>query len=179
MMLGTYRSIAFVQLAAGAEPVALYRGNVLAAGPSAAEGAAAAERGLLWLRGAQNPDGSFSAAYLPYADKYETKVAGIVQQAGAALALFTRARLRSPAPGETRPGLQTDSDFLAGEKTLGYLEKTAVKDKRFKYIRNYTPENGYHECIYVQKHRPMLRVIKKLDAEGKLTNTQQLILAKK
>ncbi len=54
-----------------------------------------------------------------------------------------------------------------------------VRTKRFKYIRNYTPENGYEECEYVQNNRPMLAVIKELDAEGKLTKAQQLILAKR
>jgi len=52
-----------------------------------------------------------------------------------------------------------------------------VRTKRFKYIRNYNPENGYHECEYVQKHRPMLSVIRELHAQGKLTEVQQVILA--
>ena len=52
-----------------------------------------------------------------------------------------------------------------------------VRTKRFKYIRNYTPENGYYECKYVQKNRPMLAVIKELHAQGKLTEDQQLLLA--
>ncbi len=52
-----------------------------------------------------------------------------------------------------------------------------VRTKRFKYIRNYNPENGYYECEYVQNHRPMLRVIKELGAQGKLTPAQQLLLA--
>jgi arylsulfatase A-like enzyme len=53
-----------------------------------------------------------------------------------------------------------------------------VRTKRFKYIRNYNPENGYRECRYVRKHRPMLAVIKELEAQGKLTKAQQVILAK-
>ncbi|UCG49701.1 MAG: sulfatase [Phycisphaerales bacterium] len=53
-----------------------------------------------------------------------------------------------------------------------------VRTKRFKYIRNYNPENGYHECKYVQKNRPMLAVIKELGAQGRLTKAQELILAK-
>lgn len=53
-----------------------------------------------------------------------------------------------------------------------------VRTRRFKYIRNYTPENGYHECNYVQKNRPMLAVIKELHARGKLTQAQQLLMAK-
>jgi arylsulfatase A-like enzyme len=52
-----------------------------------------------------------------------------------------------------------------------------VRTPRFKYIRNYTPENGYHECLYVQNNRPMLPVIRALAAQGKLTETQRLILA--
>ncbi|PXA03326.1 arylsulfatase [Coraliomargarita sinensis] len=52
-----------------------------------------------------------------------------------------------------------------------------VRTERFKYIRNYNPENGYRECRYVQKHRPMLPVIKKLNARGELTQAQQLFLA--
>jgi arylsulfatase A-like enzyme len=53
-----------------------------------------------------------------------------------------------------------------------------VRTKRFKYIRNYTPENGYHECKYVRENRPMLALIKEMDAQGKLTKAQQLLLAK-
>jgi len=52
-----------------------------------------------------------------------------------------------------------------------------VRTKQFKYIRNYTPENGYKECKYVQEHRPMLSVIKELNKANKLTPAQQLILA--
>jgi arylsulfatase A-like enzyme len=51
-----------------------------------------------------------------------------------------------------------------------------VRTRRFKYIRNYTPDNGYRECEYVQRNRPMLPVIRQLDALGKLTETQRLIL---
>ena len=52
-----------------------------------------------------------------------------------------------------------------------------VRTKQYKYIRNYTPENGYKECKYVQEHRPMLSVIKELNKANKLTPAQQLILA--
>lgn len=52
-----------------------------------------------------------------------------------------------------------------------------VRTQRFKYIRNFTPENGYHECLYVQNNRPMLQVIRELGAQGKLTQPQRLILA--
>ena len=52
-----------------------------------------------------------------------------------------------------------------------------VRTDRYKYIRNYTPENGYDECTYVQNNRPMLAVIQELHAQGKLTEAQQLLLA--
>lgn len=51
-----------------------------------------------------------------------------------------------------------------------------VRTKRWKYIRNYNPENGYRECRYVQDNRPMLAVIRKLEAAGRLTLAQKLIL---
>lgn len=51
-----------------------------------------------------------------------------------------------------------------------------VRTKNFKYIRNYNPENGYRECEYVQRNRPMLPVILELDRRGELTPAQKLIL---
>ncbi len=51
-----------------------------------------------------------------------------------------------------------------------------VRTERYKYIRNYRPENGYRDCQYVQENRPMLPVIRKLDAKGKLNQAQSLIL---
>ena len=52
-----------------------------------------------------------------------------------------------------------------------------VRTERFKYIRNYTPENGYRECEYVQKNRPMLADILERHAKGELNEVQQLLLA--
>ena len=52
-----------------------------------------------------------------------------------------------------------------------------VRTEQFKYIRNYTPENGYRECEYVRNNRPMLADIMQLHSQGKLTEIQQLILA--
>ncbi|QDU87255.1 Choline-sulfatase [Pirellulimonas nuda] len=52
-----------------------------------------------------------------------------------------------------------------------------VRTDRYKYIRNYNPENGYRECEYVRENRPMLPVIERLAAEGKLTSAQQTIVA--
>lgn len=54
-----------------------------------------------------------------------------------------------------------------------------VRTERFKYLRNYAPENGYRECRYVQDNRPMLAVMRRLDAEGLLSEAQRLVLAEK
>ncbi len=54
-----------------------------------------------------------------------------------------------------------------------------VRTKQFKYIRNYTPENGYRECEYVRDNRPMLAEILQLHSQGKLTEIQQVILAER
>jgi arylsulfatase A-like enzyme len=54
-----------------------------------------------------------------------------------------------------------------------------VRTERFKYIRNYTPENGYRECEYVQQNRPMLADIMERHAKGELNEVQQLLLAKR
>jgi arylsulfatase A-like enzyme len=53
-----------------------------------------------------------------------------------------------------------------------------VRSKKFKYIRNYNPENGYRECWYVQHNRPMLAAIHELERLGELTPAQKLILKK-
>jgi len=53
-----------------------------------------------------------------------------------------------------------------------------VRTKDLKYIMNFTPENGYYECRYVQDNRPMLQVMEDLHQEGKLNDAQQLLLAR-
>lgn len=52
-----------------------------------------------------------------------------------------------------------------------------VRTQNFKYIRNYTPENGYRECYYVQNHRPMLSVMQDMYKVNQLTPAQSLLLA--
>jgi len=70
-----------------------------------------------------------------------------------------------------------DNIFAARDLIGGIMDRIrCVRNKRFKYIRNYTPENGYRENKYVQKNRPMLAVIKKLNPQEKPTEAQQLLL---
>jgi len=53
-----------------------------------------------------------------------------------------------------------------------------VRDSRYKYIRNYTPANGYNECDYVKKHRAMWPVLVELHEQGKLNEVQELLFKK-
>jgi arylsulfatase A-like enzyme len=48
----------------------------------------------------------------------------------------------------------------------------AVRDKRFKYIRNYKPEKGYYLPIAYRERIPTMQELLKLKAEGKLTDAQ-------
>ena len=53
----------------------------------------------------------------------------------------------------------------------------SVCNGRWKYIRNYVPELGYTESKYTREHRPMRDEMLKLQAAGKLTPVQSLVLA--
>jgi N-sulfoglucosamine sulfohydrolase len=53
-----------------------------------------------------------------------------------------------------------------------------VRDKQYKYIRNFMPERPYTQFNnYIETQYPTLNVIEKLHAEGKLNATQQLFMA--
>ncbi|HYI94209.1 MAG TPA: hypothetical protein VEX68_11745, partial [Bryobacteraceae bacterium] len=53
-----------------------------------------------------------------------------------------------------------------------------VRDKQYKYIRNFMPERPYTQFNnYIETQYPTLNVMKKLHAEGKLNATQQLFMA--
>jgi hypothetical protein len=54
----------------------------------------------------------------------------------------------------------------------------SVRDKRWKYIRNFMPERPWTQPnAYKEKQYPVLNLMKKLQAEGKLTPAQQLFMA--
>ena len=54
----------------------------------------------------------------------------------------------------------------------------AVRDKRYKYIRNYMPERPYTQFNeYIKNSYPTLGVLKELHAAGKLNPTQELFMA--
>lgn len=53
-----------------------------------------------------------------------------------------------------------------------------VRDKRFKYIKNYYPERPYMQPnAYKERQYPVWNLLKKLKAEGKLTKAQALFTA--
>ena len=53
----------------------------------------------------------------------------------------------------------------------------AVRDKRFKYIRNYLPHLPYSQTLRTMERMPTLQVMRKLHAAGKLNDTQELFFA--
>jgi N-sulfoglucosamine sulfohydrolase len=54
----------------------------------------------------------------------------------------------------------------------------AVRDSRYRYIRNFMPERSYTQPnAYIAKQYPTLGVMQKLHAEGKLNATQSLWMA--
>ena len=53
----------------------------------------------------------------------------------------------------------------------------AVRDTRFKYIRNYRPELPYAQDIKYMNEMPMLKEMRRLHAEGKLTGAPALWFA--
>lgn len=54
----------------------------------------------------------------------------------------------------------------------------SVCNGRWKYIRNYMPDQGYIESKYTVEHRPMLAPMKRLGIEGKLTSAQLMVIQK-
>ncbi|HUS90737.1 MAG TPA: sulfatase [Phycisphaerae bacterium] len=55
-----------------------------------------------------------------------------------------------------------------------------VRDKRYKYIRNFMPERPYTQTnAYKERSYPMLKLMRELHAAGKLTPVQQLFMAER
>jgi arylsulfatase A-like enzyme len=54
-----------------------------------------------------------------------------------------------------------------------------VRDTRFRYIRNFTPERPFLQANEYKEHSyPVWNLIKELDAQGKLTPTQKVLTAR-
>jgi uncharacterized sulfatase len=94
------------------------------------------------------------------------------------------------AAGVKPPGRMQGRDFLGHavkERDYVYaardrMDETfdrirAVRDKRFKYIRNYYPELPYAQTILYMDEMPTMQVWRKLNAANKLTGPQKLFFA--
>ena len=53
-----------------------------------------------------------------------------------------------------------------------------VRDKRYRYIRNFTPERPYAQVIPYMERMPIMQEWRRLDAEGLLTGPQKLFFRK-
>jgi hypothetical protein len=127
MLLGRFRGLPLLQLAPGEAPVRLYRGNVLAETPGAADCRRVGLTAMSWLRSVQKRDGSFAYVYYPYTDTYEEEKYNIVRHAGAAFALFGHARLCGNGRGSDP---EAQASFAAGEKALEFIRTATVSDPR-------------------------------------------------
>ena len=75
------------------------------------------------------------------------------------------------ARAQTRDHIFAARDLI--DEVMDHIR--CVRDSRYKYIRNYTPANGYRECNYVYKHRAMWPIIQELHEQGDLNATQELL----
>ncbi len=65
--------------------------------------------------------------------------------------------------------------FLARDRMdETYDMMRGVRDKRYKYIRNYQPEKPYTQRIAYMDEMPTMKELRRLDAEGKLQGPQKL-----
>ena len=78
-------------------------------------------------------------------------------------------------------GKPRDYVFAARDRCDETVDRIrCVRDKQYKYIRNFMPERPYtQKNAYKERAYPMLKVMKDLHAEGKLTPVQQLFMAER
>lgn len=85
--------------------------------------------------------------------------------------------------GQSIPEVMHGQDFFdnqqrnyihaAADRFDGFTDVIrAVKDKRFKYIRNYRPEQGYYLPVTYREKIPTMQELLRLKAENKLTAAQ-------
>ncbi len=87
-----------------------------------------------------------------------------------------------PMQGRAFLGEQTGADrefiFAARDR----MDETydiirAVRDERYKYLRNYEPSKPYAQTISYMEQMPTMQELRKLHAAGKLTGPQKLFFA--
>ncbi len=63
--------------------------------------------------------------------------------------------------------------YAAADRFDGFTDAIrAVRDKRFKYIRNYRPEQGYYLPVRYRENIPAMKELLRLKKDGKLTEEQ-------
>jgi arylsulfatase A-like enzyme len=89
-----------------------------------------------------------------------------------------------PNTMEARPLLGTNyspREFIVSardrcDETVDHIR--SVRKGNFKYIKNYLPNRPYLQPCDYKDHKPWMSVLHRLDQQGKLTETQQLVTAK-
>ena len=88
--------------------------------------------------------------------------------------------------GQKIPSYLQGQDFLDSKKTRKYIHAAAdrfdlctdairaVRDKRFKYIRNYRPKQAYYLPVAYRERMPAMQELLTLSQEGKLNEVQSL-----
>jgi arylsulfatase A-like enzyme len=87
--------------------------------------------------------------------------------------------LEPDANGNWRPVNQHEYIIAARDRCDETVDRIrCVRDKQFKYIRNFMPERPYTQTNdYKERSYPMLNLMKELHAQGKLTPVQALFMA--
>lgn len=105
----------------------------------------------------------------------EDQMVSFVDFAPAALGL---AGIRTPDHMHGKDFVQSDKEarqyiHAAADRIDGFTDSIrAVKDKRYKYIRNYRPRQGYYLPVTYREKIPTMQELLRLRDEGNLTPTQ-------
>nr|WP_299070419.1 sulfatase [uncultured Allomuricauda sp.] len=77
--------------------------------------------------------------------------------------------------GEYKPEKEREYIHAAADRFDAFTDAIrAVRDKRFKYIRNYRPEQGYYLPVEYRERIPTMQELLRLSAKGKLDSIQSL-----
>ncbi|MGC4231925.1 MAG: sulfatase [Niabella sp.] len=100
--------------------------------------------------------------------------ASILQLAGAAIPAYMEGRPFTDPDVQKRDYIVAARDRM--DETVDMMR--CVRDKRFKYIKNYYPERPYMQPNkYKEEQYPVWNLLKELKREGKLTKAQLLFTA--
>ncbi len=103
------------------------------------------------------------------------KIAGIEPPAHTEGRVF----LEAATDGSWRPVKKRDYIIAARDRCDETIDRIrCVRTERYKYIRNFMPERPYTQLNrYKESSYPMLKLMKELHAQGKLTPVQALFMA--